>query len=44
MIVVEGFDPEGAFVGSYGLDSMIGAELRKWLFKEVGLDTGFQVL
>ncbi len=44
MIPVESFDTENASVGSYGLDSMIGAELRIWLFKELGLEIGFQVL
>ena len=44
MIPVESFDTEDTSVGSYGLDSMIGAELRTWLFKELGLDIGFQVL
>ncbi|KAH7012592.1 uncharacterized protein B0I36DRAFT_399271 [Microdochium trichocladiopsis] len=29
---------------SYGLDSMIGAELRKWIFNEYGLDFPFQQL
>ncbi|GKT65222.1 polyketide synthase [Colletotrichum tofieldiae] len=31
-------------VASYGIDSMIGAELRNWLFKEFGLDIPFQQL
>ena len=31
-------------VGSYGLDSMIGAEMRTWIFKEFGLDYPFQKL
>ncbi|KAK2024712.1 fatty acid synthase [Colletotrichum zoysiae] len=31
-------------VASYGIDSMIGAELRNWLFKEFGLDVPFQQL
>ena len=44
MIPIDGFDTEDRSVGSYGLDSMIGAELRTWLFKELGLDIGFQVL
>lgn len=34
----------GRSVGSYGLDSMIGAELRNWLFKELGLNIAFQEL
>lgn len=31
-------------VGSYGLDSMIGAEFRNWLFREFGADIPFQQL
>ena len=44
MIPTDGFETDGRSVGSYGLDSMIGAELRTWLFKEFGLDIGFQTL
>jgi hypothetical protein len=44
MIPAENFEVDGNSVGSYGLDSMIGAELRTWLFKEFGLDIGFQTL
>ena len=44
MIAVEGFDLDGRSVAAYGLDSMIGAELRNWIFKEFGLDIGFQTL
>lgn len=40
----DSFDLEGKSVAAYGLDSMIGAELRNWLFKEFGLDIGFQML
>lgn len=40
----ESFDFDGKSIGAYGLDSMIGAELRNWLFKEFGLDIGFQAL
>lgn len=29
---------EGRSIASYGLDSMVGAEMRTWLFKEFGLD------
>ncbi|KAL4982559.1 hypothetical protein BDW68DRAFT_170643 [Aspergillus falconensis] len=35
---------EGRSVASYGIDSMIGAELRNWIFKELGLDVSFQQL
>lgn len=41
---VEEFEMDGASVAEYGLDSMIGAELRNWLFKEFGLDMPFQRL
>lgn len=44
MIGVDDFDLEGRSIASYGLDSMIGAELRNWLFKEFELDIGFQTL
>ncbi|TAQ89187.1 hypothetical protein B7494_g2486 [Chlorociboria aeruginascens] len=44
MLAVETFEYEGSSIASYGLDSMIGAELRNWLFKEFGLDMGFQTL
>ena len=44
MVPVESFEMEGDSIASYGLDSMIGAELRTWLFKEFGLDMPFQQL
>ena len=44
MTAVEDFEIEGPSVADYGLDSMIGAELRNWLFKEFGLDIPFQQL
>ena len=44
MTAVEDFDFDGKSIAAYGLDSMIGAELRNWLFKEFGLDMGFQTL
>ena len=38
MIPFDNFELDGqASIASYGLDSMIGAELRTWLFKEFGL-------
>ena len=43
-VPAESFEMEGASIASYGLDSMIGAELRTWLFKEFGLDMPFQQL
>jgi KR domain len=44
LVPVESFDFEGMSIASYGLDSMIGAELRTWLFKVFGLDIPFQEL
>ncbi|KAJ6172830.1 KR domain-containing protein [Penicillium chermesinum] len=44
MLNVEDFEEEGRSVASYGIDSMIGAELRNWIFKELGLDISFQQL
>lgn len=44
MLEVEDFSFDEASISSYGLDSMIGAELRNWLFKEFGLDISFQHL
>ncbi|KAI0505381.1 hypothetical protein F5B22DRAFT_526976 [Xylaria bambusicola] len=45
MIPFDNFELTGqASIASYGLDSMIGAELRTWLFKEFGLDYPFQKL
>lgn len=44
MIPVEDFEADGPSLASYGLDSMIGAEMRTWLFKEFGLDYPFQKL
>ena len=44
MVPVENFDYDGASIASYGLDSMIGAELRSWLFQEFSLDVPFQTL
>ena len=38
------FEPDVKTIASYGLDSMIGAELRNWIFKELGLDIPFQQL
>ncbi|PCG91451.1 Acyl transferase/acyl hydrolase/lysophospholipase [Penicillium occitanis (nom. inval.)] len=38
------FEPRTKAIADYGLDSMIGAELRNWIFKELGLDIPFQRL
>ncbi|KAI5926673.1 ketoacyl-synt-domain-containing protein [Camillea tinctor] len=44
MIPAEDFELEGRSVASYGLDSMIGTEMRSWLYREFGLDFPFQQL
>ena len=44
MIPVDEFELDGPSLGSYGLDSMIGAEMRTWIFKEFGMDYPFQKL
>jgi hypothetical protein len=38
------FDLEGKAIADYGLDGMIGAELRNWIFKEFATDIPFQKL
>lgn len=37
-------DPNSGSIASYGIDSMIGAELRNWIFKEYRFDIPFQQL
>ncbi|KAF5665736.1 polyketide synthase [Fusarium circinatum] len=46
LLDVEEFSDEssGRSIASYGIDSMVGAELRNWIFKELGLDIAFQQL
>jgi hypothetical protein len=44
MLGREDFEEEGRSVASYGIDSMIGAGLRNWVFKELALDISFQQL
>ena len=44
MVDLDEFDADSKAVADYGLDSMIGAELRNWIFKELGLDIPFQQL
>ena len=44
LIPVDDFELDGPSLASYGLDSMIGAEMRTWIFKEFGLDYPFQQL
>ena len=38
------FEPDVKAIADYGLDSMIGAELRNWIFKNLGLDIPFHQL
>ena len=40
----EEFEEGTKSIADYGLDSMIGAELRNWIFKEFALDIPFQQL
>ncbi|KLU92414.1 hypothetical protein MAPG_11360 [Magnaporthiopsis poae ATCC 64411] len=44
MVPLEEFEMDNRSVGSYGLDSMVGAELRNWLFNQFGLQMSFQQL
>jgi hypothetical protein len=44
MLNPDDVDPEVGSISSYGIDSMIGAELRNWIFKEFKMDMPFQQL
>ncbi|KAL4942551.1 hypothetical protein BDV06DRAFT_235394 [Aspergillus oleicola] len=44
LVPAEDFEVEGSSVASYGIDSMIGAELRNWLFKLFRFEISFQRL
>lgn len=44
MIPADEVELDGPSLGSYGLDSMIGAEKRTWNIKEFGLDYPLQKL
>ncbi|KID67760.1 Beta-ketoacyl synthase, partial [Metarhizium brunneum ARSEF 3297] len=44
MLEPDVFEPEVLPIVEYGPDSMIGAELRNWIFKEYGLDIPLQQL
>uniref|UniRef100_A0A093UTY9 Lovastatin nonaketide synthase n=1 Tax=Talaromyces marneffei PM1 TaxID=1077442 RepID=A0A093UTY9_TALMA len=44
LIPVEEFAFEGNSISVYGIDSMIGADLRNWLYKLFGLEITFQHL
>lgn len=44
MLPLETLEVDGLSIGEYGLDSMIGMEMRNWLFKDLGLNIAFQEL
>lgn len=44
LLELDVFEGDGGSIGSYGVDSMIGADLRNWIFKEFGVDMPFQQL
>ncbi|KAI0384272.1 putative polyketide synthase [Hypomontagnella monticulosa] len=44
MVPFESLAIRGHSIASYGLDSMVGAEMRTWIFKEFALDYPFQKL
>ncbi|KAK4182962.1 polyketide synthase [Podospora australis] len=44
MLSPEDVDAEVGSIASYGIDSMIGAELRNWIFTEFAMDVPFQQL
>lgn len=44
MLADDAVDPLSGSIASYGIDSMIGAELRNWIFKEYRVDIPFQQL
>ncbi|KAK4141946.1 uncharacterized protein C8A04DRAFT_13698 [Dichotomopilus funicola] len=44
MMDEESFDVASGSIASYGIDSMIGAELRNWIFREYRIDMPFQQL
>ena len=43
ILLADGFKLDGRSVVSYGLDSIVGAKLRNWLFKELGLNITFRI-
>lgn len=44
LLSADDFEPDVKSIADYGIDSMIGAELRNWIFKEYGMDIPFQQL
>jgi hypothetical protein len=44
LLNLDDFEPDVKSIADYGIDSMIGAELRNWIFKEYRMDVPFQQL
>ncbi|MCJ1309500.1 hypothetical protein MMC25_003160 [Agyrium rufum] len=44
MVDVADFQTDSGSIGNYGIDSMIGAEFRNWIFREFKVDVPFQRL
>ena len=44
MLAPENSEEDEKMVASYGIDSVIGAELRTWIFKDLAIDVPFQQL
>ncbi|KAK1141701.1 hypothetical protein N8T08_008799 [Aspergillus melleus] len=44
LIEMEQIEHDGRSIASYGVDSMVGAELRNWTFKELEMDITYQQL
>ncbi|XP_014550227.1 hypothetical protein COCVIDRAFT_31971 [Bipolaris victoriae FI3] len=44
LLDIDVFESDGRSIASYGIDSMIGADLRNWIFKEFAMDIPFQQL
>jgi hypothetical protein len=44
LLSLDEFEPDVKSIADYGIDSMIGAELRNWIFKEYRMDVPFQQL
>jgi len=44
MLAADDFELDSKSIADHGLDSMIGAEFRNWVFKEFGMDVPFQQL
>ncbi len=44
MLAADDFELDSKSIADHGLDSMVGAEFRNWVFKEFGMDVPFQQL